>query len=232
MPAAPLARPSHRPARTEPIGLLDRAAQPLARLYHGGSPEWRRELKRKLFHQLTLMYLAAYAFIDRPHMLPLLGGWVSLIAAIEIFRLKSKRGKELAQKFFGGIIRAKEANRFSGAFYVSLGVFLTIALNGSMPPAVAAGILMLSLGDAVSPLVGMRLGIKPFTVAGTRRSLDGLAAGFAAAFLIGLATGFTPLVALGGAAAFSAVDTYPVKPDDNLWIPIVGATVLRLLSGI
>jgi dolichol kinase len=45
-----------------------------------------------------------------------------------------------------------------------------------------------------------------------------------------LALGFSPLVALGGALAFSTVDVYPVKPDDNFWIPVAVSTALFLLG--
>ena len=55
-------------------------------------------------------------------------------------------------------------------------------------------------------------------------------AGFAVVWAMILALGFSPLVALGAALVFSAVDVYPVKPDDNFWIPVAVSTALFALT--
>ena len=55
-------------------------------------------------------------------------------------------------------------------------------------------------------------------------------ASFTLVLLMNLLLGFSPLVALGGALVFSAVDTYPVKPDDNFWIPIAVPAALYLFG--
>jgi dolichol kinase len=138
--------------------------------------------------------------------------------------------RDWIQKRFGSVLRAKEAKHFTGTFYGALGATLAVALFGWSKPLVAAAILAYTVGDALSPLVGLRFGWKPYTVAGTKRSLDGTLAAFAAVFLMNLALGFSWPVALGGALAFSAMDVYPVKPDDNLWIPVAVPTAMYLLS--
>lgn len=203
---------------------------PLIRFYKGGSGLWKAEVKRKTFHQLILGYLALAFLVDYPLNAFLAGGWAGLVAAGDLVRLRAAWAKPFFEKWFSQIVREKEARRFSGAVYVALGLAISLALFGWSPALAAAGILALALGDAVSPLVGMRFGLWPYKAMGTQRSVDGTAAGFLVALSIGLGLGFAPWAVLGAAAAFSVVDTFPVKPDDNFWIPIVFPAALYLLS--
>lgn len=200
------------------------------RLYSDGSPAWKRELGRKAFHQLVLLFLGAYHLLGWPTVLRATAVFLAVWTALETARLRSPAARQLAQRWFGGMIREKEAGRFSGAFFSSLGALLTFALFGDKPAVVTASFLVLAWGDAASPLVGLRFGWKPYTVAGTRRSVDGTLAGFAVALGVGLWLGFPWPAAALAAAAFSVVDTYPVKPDDNVWIPVVYGAVLRLFA--
>lgn len=202
----------------------------LSRFYRGGSPGWKRELKRKAFHQLTLSYLGVYFLLGHPAAAWAVGAFTCLVVVVEVLRLRTAVGRAFFFKWFGGILRPKEAERFSGTVFASLGILTVFSLFGGRPAIVIASMLALAWGDAVSPLVGMRFGWKPFTVMGTQRSVDGTLAGFATALAIALFCGFSLPVAAGAAAAFSLVDTFPVKPDDNLWIPIVYGASLFLLG--
>jgi dolichol kinase len=205
-------------------------AGPAVKLYEGGSEAFKKEVLRKGWHQFSLLYLAAYFLIGYPAIIPAMTAWVTVVGALELVRLKVPRAKPIFDKLFGKLIREKEADRLSGVFYVSLGLFAALVLFGSSPVLVTAAALYLAWGDAISALVGMRFGRREFKVNGVPRTLEGAAAGFAVALAIGLGLGFSPLVALGAALAFSAMDIYPVKPDDNLWIPVVATTALYLLS--
>lgn len=205
-------------------------AGPAAWLWSGGSESFRREAKRKLFHQVTLITVPLYLLTPPDWRLATAAGFTAFIGLVELARLKSATLRPFFEKWFGGIIRAKESARFSGSFYAALGATVVVLLFGSDAPACLAGFLALGLADAASPLVGLRFGWKPFTVAGTQRSVDGALAGFAVAAAIALALGFSLPVALAAALAFSAVDIYPVKPDDNFWIPVVFAAALHLLG--
>lgn len=193
------------------------------------SEAWKRELHRKAFHQATLLYLAAYRLIGWPLILKVMAPWLLVVAVLDYARVRRWEAG-LIHRWFGALIRPKESQRFTGAFYVTLGMLALFALHGDRPDVVTASVLVLSLGDAASPLVGMRFGWRPYEVLGTRRSLDGTLAGYAVAAVIGLACGFPWPAALLAAAAFSVVDTVPVPPDDNLWIPVVYGTALRLLE--
>jgi dolichol kinase len=161
---------------------------------------------------------------------PAVFAWTGLVAAVEAVRLFVPKAKPLYDRFFGGIIREKEATRLSGTFYGALGISLSLLFFGANPAIAVASVLYLALGDAVSPLVGLRFGVGRYKVRGTDRSVDGTLAAIAVAVAIGLATGFSLPVALGAAAAFSLVDTIPIAPDDNFWIPIVSGAALFFLS--
>lgn len=187
---------------------------------------FRKELRRKAFHQLTLLYLGAYWLLGYPRAAWFLAGWTLLVLLVEILRLRAAWMRAFIERFFGSMIREKEASRFTGSFYVTLGVALTVALYGRIPAVVGAAIAALALGDAVSPLVGMRFGWKPYTIRGTLRSVDGTLAGYIVVVLIGLGFGFPLKLAAPAALAFTLVDTVPVKPDDNFWIPVAYSTAL------
>lgn len=200
-------------------------------VFPGGGEAFKRECRRKAFHQLLLGYLAAYSLCGYPRIVWVSGAWTILVAAAETLRLKARWARPFFLRWFSGIIRDKEMSRYSGAFFAAAGVWLTFFFFGDEPRVVTAAILFLTLGDAASPLVGLRFGYGPYAVLGVRRSLDGTLAGFAVAFLIGLGAGFSAPVALAAAFVFSLVDTIPIKPDDNFWIPFAGAAALHFLSG-
>ncbi len=203
---------------------------PLIRLYKGGSEVWKTEVKRKAFHQLILGYLALGLCVSYPLNAVLACAWCGVVAAVELIRLRADWAKPFFDRWFKRILRAKETEKFSGSFYVALGLAIALLLFGWSPALSAGAVLALAWGDAVSPLVGMRFGWRPYTAMGTVRSVDGTAAGFLMAFAIGVLCGFSPWVALGAAAAFSVVDIFPVKPNDNFWIPIAFPAALYLLS--
>lgn len=203
---------------------------PLKAIYEGGSDAFRFEVGRKAFHQSTLIFAALYWLAGFPLAGYLAAGWLAGFAVLETLRLKTAWGRDLAKRWFSGIVREKEANRFTGAFFDTLGVTISMIAFGSHPAIVIASILYLAWGDSASALVGRRWGQHKYQVRGETRSVEGTAAGFAVALAVGVACGFAPWIALGAAVAFSLVDTIPVKPDDNLYIPIVTGTVLFLLS--
>lgn len=188
------------------------------------------ELKRKAFHLLGLLYLGAYWLIGHPLVNWVMGSWMALVAALETLRLVSPGVRGALHSVFGPIIREKEAARFTGAFYTSLGAFSVFLLYGARPAVVAAAILYLSLGDAASAVVGRLWGRRAYAVLGERRTLEGSAAGLAAALACGWLAGLSPAHAAAGALAFLAADTVPIPPDDNLWIPVLAGGTLFVLG--
>ncbi len=190
----------------------------------------RLELRRKLFHLLILLYLGAYWLIGEPLIRPAMAAWTALIVVVEVARLKTAFVRDLIQWFFGPIIREKESGRFTGAFYSSLGITTAVFLYRGRPTAITAALLFLAFADSSSALVGRIWGRRFYNLRGETRSLEGTAAGFAAAVICGLGAGLDLPRCLLGALVFSAVDAAPIPPDDNFWIPVLCGGVLVLVG--
>ena len=97
------------------------------------SPDLRREILRKAFHFLSLIYLAAYFVLGQGLALAAIGAWIALEAWIEALRLNRPAVNEALMRFFGGIHRESEARKVSGVLWTSLGCWLTIAAFGARP---------------------------------------------------------------------------------------------------
>ena len=193
------------------------------------SPDMRREILRKLFHFLSLLYLAAYHILGRGPALAALGAWIVLVAGIEALRLRRPAVNEFLMRFFGGIHRESEARRFSGIVWTSIGCWLTIAAFGGSPRVVAAGLLCLAFGDTAAALVGKSLGRVQIGLFGRKKTLEGSLACLAACLAVGWACGFPWPAVLLGALTATAVELLPVPIDDNLWLPFLPAAVLYSL---
>lgn len=189
-----------------------------------------RELRRKTFHLGGLIYLGVYMALGYPKVLRVMAGWMVVVAGLESARLLSPAARKVIQRIFGPIIRDKEHDRFSGAFYTTLGVFVVFLAFGDRPTIVSASILYLSLGDAASAVVGKMWGRHQYRVLGDIRSLEGTGAGIAVALLCGLLLRLPAAAVLLGAGAFTLTDTVGLPPDDNLWIPVVTGGALYLLG--
>lgn len=122
-----------------------------------------------------------------------------------------------------------------GLLFFLLGSFLSLLL---FPQDIAlASILVLTFGDAVSHLCGIRFGkvAHPLT---DKKFIEGAVAGFAAAFLAALllVSAAEALVAAFAAMLVEAIDVRfkALEADDNLLIPLAaGAAILALrLSGM
>ena len=214
-----------------PVSTLNVESAPEAPFPRGVTPEvFKKELRRKTIHQKNWGYLGAFLLLGYPHAAYALAGFAAFTGVAEFVVRNWEPARAWARKRFGAVLREREAKQFTGNFWGALGAATAVALYGWNPALVAAAIVAYAFGDAISPLVGMWFGWKPYTVAGTKRSLDGTLAGFTVVFAASLLLGFAPLVALGGALAFTAVDVYPVKPDDNFLIPVVVPTALFLLG--
>ena len=192
-------------------------------------PALALELKRKAFHLLTLLYLGAYLLLGPDLALAMMAVWMFVIFTVETARLRTERGRALVDWFFRGIIRTKEAARYTGAFYTSLGALCVFFFFGRDPGTVKAALLYLALGDAVTAVVGRRWGAHPYQIRGETRSLEGTAAGVAVALVCGFSAGLTPAQCAAGAAVFTVADALPIPPDDNLWIPVLTGAALFTL---
>src|SRR5579871_3208716 len=118
----------------------------------------KREIARKVFHLLTLVYLWAYWTQGTTKTLWLLGTWIVLETIVEFVRLRNRAINEYLIAFFGGINRESERVKMSGIVWTGLGCWWTILLFGGRSEVVSGAILYLALGDAAAALAGKLLG--------------------------------------------------------------------------
>lgn len=190
----------------------------------------KRELKRKAFHLLSLLYLLGYLIIDRGVVLTILVVLLTSFGFFELYRLRNPTLNEKLIRFFGSIHREEETHKISGIFWTLLGCFLTVLLV-PYPPAVITGFLFLALGDAAAALVGKLIGRIPLI---GRRTLEGFLVCWLVCFLC--AGMFFPWpYALAGGFVAALVELLPLPFNDNLWIPLLGSGffyVLALFFGV
>lgn len=192
--------------------------------------DYKRELRRKLFHGLSLVYLAGYYVLGKTLFLKVIGAFILLEGAVEIARLQTPALNMYLMRYFGGIHRSQEAHRVSGVFWTSLGCALTVVFFGERSDWVTAGLLYLALGDAMAALAGKAFGRITFKLGGRTKSVEGSLACFTVCLAAGWAAGLPPLAIVVGASVATIVELLPVPLDDNLWIPLTSVYALSFFS--
>ncbi len=188
-----------------------------------------RELPRKLFHLLSLVYYLAYRTLGPSRAALWMGVWTSAIAAAEIIRLAFPRLNRLLLKPFAALIRPEEKTRLSGLFHTTMGTFLLFAIFGKDSLAVAFAIGCAAFGDAAAALGGKALGRHAL---GRGKTLEGSLSCFGACLLIGLVLGVPWPAAFFASAAATALEFLPATAffNDNLWMPLASAAALHIAA--
>ena len=189
-----------------------------------------RELGRKAFHMLSLVYWAAFAFFGWPRIVYWLGGWLILVLIIETARLYVPAVERRLVGLFEGMIRDTERRHYSGIVHTTTGSLAAMLIARGDPVIVGAAIGSLAFGDSAAALVGKAFGRA--NILGGKKSLEGSLACFAACYAVAIAVGVRPGAALASALAASAVELLPTTGflNDNLWMPVAAAVVLRAVG--
>lgn len=182
------------------------------------------EIKRKAFHLLMLIYIAAYWVLPRPLVIGFLAIFLALVIAVEVFRLRHEGFNRRLLTLIGGVHRPGEEKKVSAIPWTIAGSLLTMLLFPDRR-IVLVSFLYLALGDTAAALVGRNFGKVRFP---NGKSLEGSMACFAACFLAGIVF-FSWPVALLGAACATVLETFPGKLNDNFWMPVASAAVLTLV---
>ncbi|MEE8167377.1 MAG: diacylglycerol/polyprenol kinase family protein [Candidatus Hydrothermarchaeales archaeon] len=110
------------------------------------------------------------------------------------------------------------------SFFVgSLAVLVLFRFNIGI---VSASIMILALGDSVSTLVGRNFGRHKIFY-NSEKSWEGTAAGFLFAFL-GAATQIKLGIAFVGALTGMLFESFPLKVDDNIGVPLASGAAMSL----
>lgn len=189
-----------------------------------------QEMQRKAFHMLSLVYLLAYWLIGYPRVMPWMYAWAAVVVVVELGRVYIPGiNRFLMRGIFAKLSRPEEHKHVSGIFHTTLGVLILWAFFGDQPKLVAAAIFCVAFGDAAAAIVGKSIGRT--RLFGSKKSVEGSAACWAACFLSCRLTGFGALACAAAATASTAVEWFPTTAwfNDNLWLPVAAAGALRLL---
>lgn len=185
------------------------------------SERFRKELKRKAFHFLSLLYAALYWAVGRSAALKALVPLLAFESFFEFGRFLWPGLNAALLRFFGGIHRESEERRVTGLFWTLAACVLTMALFRERRVVLCA-LGQLALGDGFAGLAGVGLGRT--RIAGGK-TLEGSLACLFASFAVGLVF-FAPLPAAASALFVTAVELLPLPYNDNLWIPLLSAAFL------
>ncbi len=186
------------------------------------------EFQRKVFHLLSLVYLAAYWVIGYPRVIAWMSVWTVFVAGLEAARLRWPKLNETLTNLFANLSRPEESRHYSGVFHTSAGALAVIVFFGSDPKIVSAALFCAAFGDAAAALIGKSFG--KHRLSGGKKSLEGSLGCFLICFLVGRAFGFQIIASIAAATAGTLIEFLPTTAyfNDNLWMPMGTALALRL----
>lgn len=182
------------------------------------------ELKRKTFHLMMLLYIAAYWVLPRNTVLLCLAAIIIVVLVGENIRLRLPDFNRWILGVLGGVHRKEEETRLSGLTWTLSGSFFTMLLFLDKK-IVLVSLLYLAFGDTLAALIGKRWG-KHRIVKG--KSLEGSLACFAACLVVGSFFFSWPLAILGAFIA-TVIELIPWPLNDNFWMQLITTAALTFL---
>lgn len=189
--------------------------------------ELATEIKRKVFHHLSLVYMLAYLVLPRPATLTLFLLALLMLGSVEFIRIRRPELNAWFLKKFGGIHRPTEIMSPSGIFWTLLGCWATIVIFPSQKIVLPA-LGFLVFGDTAAALVGKRWGRRPWPM-NVVKTYEGSAAMAGICFVWALFWVRWPVAFLGSLAA-AWIEARKFPWNDNLWIPLCSGLVVSLLN--
>lgn len=192
------------------------------------------ELFRKFIHFSSASIPIGYLYLDKKSVLTILLPVLAALLFFEVVKYFNKSIFEIYYKLFGELLRNHESDRkkirITGASWLLISDVLCIIL---FPKLIAVtGMLVLSLSDSISALVGKHFAKKQFA---PNRSYLGSFTFLNVSILIVVFSPKYLYLPLEYILGFSAVlvttiaDSINIPIDDNFTIPIVTSGLLYLL---
>jgi dolichol kinase len=156
--------------------------------------------------------------------------WTAFVVVVETARLYIPALNNFLLSPFTGMARPEEFKHYSGIFHTTVGVFILFALFGAGTRIVTASLFYVALGDTAAALVGKSFG--RHKIMGGKKSWEGAFGCLAVCAAAGLACGFNVVAVLASSAVACIIEALPTNPyfNDNVWMPIGAAVVLKLLG--
>lgn len=193
------------------------------------------EIKRKIFHCLSIIFPIMYLATSKLTMVMILTVISGIAISLDISRHYNSTIQGLVARFFTNIMREDETSgnfKLSGVSYMFLGFFIS-CLIFSKGVAIAA-FLVLIVSDSAAALVGKKIG-RPTE---NGKSIEGSAAFAVTATLIGLLSytfqsyesSFIAIIIASIATTWVEYNSAKLGVNDNLAIPVTFGTALTLLG--
>jgi len=184
------------------------------------------EIRRKLFHLLTLIYVFGYWFLNKDMVLWVMGSIIVVVFIVEMVRLNMPTFNVWTLRFLGGVHRPWEASNISGLPWTLLGSFLTMLLFEDKS-LVLVSLFYLALGDAAAALFGKFCG--KYKIFWYSKTVEGSIACFVICLALGIPFLGLPLALLGALiATIIEIISWPLN--DNFWMPLVSCAFLTILK--
>lgn len=199
-------------------------------------PEYKREIQRKLFHILTILFLPLlYIFMSKKHMLMLIFPLSILIIAADFYRHRIPTIELIFSKAFGHILRETELvqNSWTGASFMAMAALIVFTV---CPKSIAiCAFSILAVSDCLAALVGKKMTSKEFFEKSTAGSITFGISAIVILIICGIFTHQHLGYYFFGAFAVFATTIIEARPsffsvDDNLTIPVVFSTVMMFFG--
>ncbi|PLW79642.1 hypothetical protein C0585_06625 [Candidatus Woesearchaeota archaeon] len=186
------------------------------------------EIKRQIFHLLFGLVLAVLYYFE--HIGPR-DIFFAIIAASIVILIHKKKKIKYINFFIRHFERPDIKYEGLGALNFLIGSFLTMIIFGFNKDIVTASILILSVGDSISPLIGLKYGKTSIKIFNEKKLIEGTIAGIIFSTLA--ASVVVPMIHAFIASLFAMVleaVEFKYRIDDNLSIPLISGVILTLLS--
>jgi len=191
------------------------------------------ELKRKIFHCLSIVFPILYFFVSKLTIIIVLMLFTGAVLTLDISRHYNVKIQGLVDKFFTSIMRPEEISgsfKLSGASYMFLGFFISAVLF-SKGTAISA-FLVLIVSDSAAAIIGKQVG----TPLKNGKTVEGCIAFGMTAFLIGMLSytfqtytaSFMSIIVASVIATLVEYHSSAYKINDNIAIPISYGLVISL----
>ena len=184
------------------------------------------ELARKSIHISNLVIPFSIYLFSPSKVIPFLLFFMVFCISMDSLRINSTYFKNIYNHFFGFMTRNKENVVFTGATNVLIGAtIVTIFFNKS---AIIPSLVVMSISDTLAAIVGIKYG-SITTV--NQKTLEGTFSFSSSCFIILFLfeLGFATSLIISIITTMSELFISNKYIDDNLFIPIIVATLITLL---
>ncbi len=185
----------------------------------------KREIKRKIFHLVSMMFPLGYFVIERENMLIFIATLFVISLGMELGIIFIPSIGQYINPIFKSIMRGAEEKKISGATYLLAGAGITIYFFDKDVAIIA--LLLVSVSDTAAAIVGTAYG----KVRLWGKTLEGSTAYFTATgILMMLMQSLTLEQMLVGLFTGTLVELLPIPINDNLTMPVIAGFAMQFIG--